>query len=822
MNTTTKIYILTVWFIFVPTIIHASDPVPGRPISPHLIGTNLWYGDPVDRVWEFTRDAQVRIIRIGGHAYDDAPPAAETLLRWVKKIRAYGAEPLIQVSQYQPPEQAAATVRFFNVEMATGEPIRYWNIGNEPWIQNGRPSPALMAGQIVSYFKPIAEAMKAVDSSILIYGPDEAYFMDPAYDSLFGGEFDISGKVPGKDYYYCDGLSWHRYPQTDTEPSVAEIEDFRRGMAKARQAVDRANALHGREGTEALGWALGEFNAKNGRLVHTFGNGQMFGGVYGYAMEYGATYVASWSMFENSGSRQGSDYSAFDGQGFTPRASYWHQRMIAENFAGRSVATTSPRADIMVFAAHDPARNSTAIMIMNLGRSPRVPYTLHFDRSGEAAPDGVNLTIDVGLGLSYTDSIAAVSTQVLVFSGEGSKKTTYGEADFLAGRGPQTIAIPDEAGAPVVQVEPPSQPLIRGSAVTLRSQVLGFGPISAQWIALDGQPLPEITDALTLELAPFSLNHFGRYQLQVAGSGGIARSEIITLDPNEYLPYLGNFSCRGVSADKDDVLTAGMVVRSKDLIGMDLLLRGIGPGMATYGVPQYVNDPTLTVLDSTGSIIGRNDNWSDQFGWQNIRNNAAVLGAFPLAEGGLDAAIQRPLPSGGFTLQLDAGDRGGANGLIEVYRVTSPLDKNQGDEMINLSMRADTGGTTQPATLGFVVVDPLGFGRPVRLLMRAVGPGLAAFGIEGSLREPILIVRDADGVEIARNDNWSVTSPGLLLAEQTQAVGAFPLAPGSADAALVYDVPAGVYTVSTESLGDQAGIVLLEVYVVPTAPVQSL
>lgn len=54
--------------------------------------------------------------------------------------------------------------------------------------------------------------MKEVDPAIKIHGMDAAYYIHSAYESLFGGEHDITGSVPGKNYYYCDGLSWHRYP----------------------------------------------------------------------------------------------------------------------------------------------------------------------------------------------------------------------------------------------------------------------------------------------------------------------------------------------------------------------------------------------------------------------------------------------------------------------------------------------------------------------------------------------------------------------------------------------------------------------------------
>jgi len=61
------------------TLVGAAEPVPGREISPQLVATNLWYGDPADKVWELTRDAHVSLIRIGGHAYDVLPPGRK---RW--------------------------------------------------------------------------------------------------------------------------------------------------------------------------------------------------------------------------------------------------------------------------------------------------------------------------------------------------------------------------------------------------------------------------------------------------------------------------------------------------------------------------------------------------------------------------------------------------------------------------------------------------------------------------------------------------------------------------------------------------------------------
>jgi hypothetical protein len=419
--------------------LHAA-PQPPRVISPTLVGTNLWYGDPDDAVWKQVEAGSFSLIRIGGHAYDKKLPDDATLVAWVKKIRAHGAEPVLQMSQYQPPERAAALVELFNKKRAAGAPVRFWNIGNEPWLQAGRPDGyAGIPEKIAAYFKPTSAAMKAVDPTIKIFGPNECALFPQIYEPLFGGAHDITGKIPGKNYYYIDGLSWHRYPQTDNEPGLREIEDFRRSIAKARELVDAANTKHRRRDADALEWGIGEFNAKGGRQVHTFGNGQMFGAVYALSATYGATYATSWSMFENSGSRKGTDFSAFDGQGFTPRASYWHQRFVAEHFTGMTVPASSPNENVLVFATRDKKAGRVAIMLLNLAATPAlVPYELRF---GASPPTKQTLAIEVPLGVDrvYADTIAGRSTQVLVFEETTLKKIRYTAADFDAGRPPTTV-----------------------------------------------------------------------------------------------------------------------------------------------------------------------------------------------------------------------------------------------------------------------------------------------------------------------------------------------------------------------------------------------
>lgn len=372
----------------------------------------------------------MKSIRIGGHAYDDNMPSKEQLLDWVKRIQAIGAEPILQVSQYDSPKAAAELVSFFNVELASGKAIKYWNIGNEPWLQNKRPELSAVGPMVEKYFKPRAEVMKEIDPTIKIYGPDLCYYIDEAMDDLFGGKNDISGKVPGKNYYYCDGLSWHRYPQ-DTNINLAYegIEDFKEAIIKSKAKVDQVNLKHNRTGDDALGWGIGEYNAKGGPQVHTWENGQMFGGVLDLCMKYGATFVTSWSMFENDGNRKGTDFSFIDGANMIPRPSYRHMQMIAKYFSGNYVDGKSSLNDVITFGSVDG--NKISVMIMNRSRNPiDFKLNLNFDEVASTGSEVIS-NIDAKNKEVFLGKMEPLSTQTLVFQGNQVLKTVYGNEQFL-------------------------------------------------------------------------------------------------------------------------------------------------------------------------------------------------------------------------------------------------------------------------------------------------------------------------------------------------------------------------------------------------------
>jgi hypothetical protein len=111
---------------------------------------------------------------------------------------------------------------------------------------------------------------------------------------------------------------------------------------------------------------------------------------------------------------------------------------------------------------------------------------------------------------------------------------------------------------------------------------------------------------------------------------------------------------------------------------------------------------------------------------------------------------------------------------------------------------------------------------PKRVLVRGVGPGLAAYGITGALADPLLRVYDAAATVIAQNDNWE--TPQTVTGAQTPAsasdlaaasasTGDFALKTGSKDAALIVTLAPGAYTAQLSSAATGAtGVALIEIY----------
>lgn len=230
-----------------------------------------------------------------------------------------------------------------------------------------------------------------------------------------------------------------------------------------------------------------------------------------------------------------------------------------------------------------------------------------------------------------------------------------------------------------------------------------------------------------------------------------------------------------------------------------VLIRGIGPTLTAYGVGNVLADPKLVLKTSSGVTVLENDNWG---GAASIVSAANQAGAFALDASSRDAVILPTLNPGSYTATVTPANSATAAGtaLVEVY----DTDTAGGSRLNNVSALAQI-AVGDVLTVGFAIS---GTGNR-NVLVRAIGPTLADYGVAGTLANPKLEIF-RNGVLIRSSDNWNAS-----LAPAFASVGAFALTANSADAALALTLGPGTYTAQASGVSGTSGAALIEVYELP-------
>lgn len=255
-------------------------------------------------------------------------------------------------------------------------------------------------------------------------------------------------------------------------------------------------------------------------------------------------------------------------------------------------------------------------------------------------------------------------------------------------------------------------------------------------------------------------------------------------------PRLRNISTRAYASTGEDVLIGGFVIQGQS--PKTVVVRARGPSLAGSGVRGLLENPILWILTASRQGLASNDDWGGSPQAQTLQS----IGLAPSDP--RESAILITLSPGAYTtIVLGAGETSGI-GIVEVFEIDAAENP-----LINISTRGRVLDGDAVMIAGFIVEG----NDPQTVVVRAMGPSLAAYGIADPLPDPTLeLVRMSDGAVVASNNDWQ----GGVSAAGISARGLAP--PDARESAVLVTLAPGAYTAIVRGMAGATGVGLVEVY----------
>jgi len=265
----------------------------------------------------------------------------------------------------------------------------------------------------------------------------------------------------------------------------------------------------------------------------------------------------------------------------------------------------------------------------------------------------------------------------------------------------------------------------------------------------------------------------------------------IRIVPEPAPAQLLNISTRLRVQTGDRALIGGFIVTGN--APKKVIIRALGPSLASAGVQGPLADPTLELFSGSTSLAA-NNNWKES-------DQAAITGTGIPPANDLEAAIVRTLDPGPYTAVVRGVDNTTGIALVEAYDLEQGVDA----KLANISTRGFAEAGDNAMIAGFILGG--GGGSNARVIARGIGPSLTAAGVPDALVDPTLELRDASGTLVAANDDWKENQAAV------EATGIPPMQ--EAESAIVSTLVPGAYTAILRGKGDAPGVGLVEVYNLP-------
>lgn len=248
------------------------------------------------------------------------------------------------------------------------------------------------------------------------------------------------------------------------------------------------------------------------------------------------------------------------------------------------------------------------------------------------------------------------------------------------------------------------------------------------------------------------------------------------------------------------VLIGGFIIQGP--MPKRVVIRGVGPSLNAI-LAGALQDPVLELRNGTGALLAANDNWrTTELGGVISSEQSIDLTATGIAPSNeAEPALVVTLDPGAYTAIVRGVNNTTGIALVEVY----DLDAVPLSTLANISTRGFIQAGNNVMIGGFILHGGVG---ATQVVLRAMGPSLAAFGITNPLTDPVLELHDANGATIAANDDWKNSPDAATL----QRIG-LSLSNDAESALYQTGLGRGAYTAIVRGKNGGTGVGVVEAYV---------
>jgi hypothetical protein len=258
-------------------------------------------------------------------------------------------------------------------------------------------------------------------------------------------------------------------------------------------------------------------------------------------------------------------------------------------------------------------------------------------------------------------------------------------------------------------------------------------------------------------------------------------------------PVLMDLSTRGTTFTGNNVLIGGFIIQGSQ--PAQLVVRCLAGSLASFGVSNALFDSVIELYDANNNLITSNDDWFTS-------NDAETICSYRRdPPNSIESALLVTLNPGSYTAIVrsysDAKQPATTGvALFEVYDL-----RTSSSRLGNVSTRGQV-GAGENLLIGGVIVGNAS--KPV--VVRALGPTLTQFGVNGVLQDPYLELRDGNGNLVEANNDWQQSPEAATISADGKAP------PNARESAMAPTLSPGNYTALVSGVGGTTGTALVEVY----------